>query len=69
MILWNNLIIDVLPSFALALEPGREDAMKHPRDTRTSPSWDAAPCADHHPRTAHRAVGLTAYFWALGPLA
>lgn len=30
MILWNNLIIDVLPSFALALEPGREDVMRRP---------------------------------------
>jgi P-type Ca2+ transporter type 2C len=35
MILWNNLVIDVLPSFALALEPGREDVMREaPRDPR-----------------------------------
>jgi len=35
MILWNNLVIDVLPSFALALEPSREDVMrKPPRDPR-----------------------------------
>ena len=35
MILWNNLVIDVLPSFALALEPGREDVMQEPpRDPR-----------------------------------
>jgi P-type Ca2+ transporter type 2C len=27
MVLWNNLIIDVIPSFALALEPGKDDAM------------------------------------------
>lgn len=33
MILWNNLVIDVLPSFALALEPSRQDAMlRPPRD-------------------------------------
>lgn len=30
MILWNNLVIDVLPSFALALEPGRDDVMQQP---------------------------------------
>ena len=30
MILWNNLVIDVLPSFALALEPGRADVMREP---------------------------------------
>jgi P-type Ca2+ transporter type 2C len=30
MILWNNLVIDVLPSFALALEPAAEDTMKDP---------------------------------------
>ncbi len=30
MILWNNLVIDVLPSFALALEPGRDDVMREP---------------------------------------
>ncbi|HUG84783.1 MAG TPA: HAD-IC family P-type ATPase, partial [Euzebya sp.] len=28
MVLWNNLIIDVIPSFALALEPGRGDSMR-----------------------------------------
>jgi Ca2+-transporting ATPase len=30
MILWNNLVIDVLPSFALALEPSRADVMREP---------------------------------------
>jgi Ca2+-transporting ATPase len=30
MILWNNLVIDVLPSFALALEPSRSDVMREP---------------------------------------
>jgi P-type Ca2+ transporter type 2C len=35
MILWNNLVIDVLPSFALALEPSRDDVMRDPpRDPR-----------------------------------
>jgi P-type Ca2+ transporter type 2C len=35
MILWNNLVIDVLPSFALALEPSRGDVMHiPPRDPR-----------------------------------
>jgi P-type Ca2+ transporter type 2C len=35
MILWNNLVIDVLPSFALALEPSRHDVMREPpRDPR-----------------------------------
>lgn len=33
MILWNNLVIDVIPSFALALEPSRGEVMKEkPRD-------------------------------------
>ncbi|HKJ54441.1 MAG TPA: cation-transporting P-type ATPase [Nitriliruptoraceae bacterium] len=30
MILWNNLVIDVLPSFALALEPSGSEVMRHP---------------------------------------
>jgi Ca2+-transporting ATPase len=35
MILWNNLVIDVLPSFALALEPSSDDVMREPpRDPR-----------------------------------
>ncbi|MFW2513743.1 cation-translocating P-type ATPase [Demequina sp. SO4-13] len=37
MILWNNLVIDVIPSFALALEPSRSEVMKDPpRDPRES---------------------------------
>ncbi|MDZ7676047.1 MAG: cation-transporting P-type ATPase [Acidimicrobiales bacterium] len=40
MILWNNLIIDVLPSFALALEPGREDVMDQPPRDPTEPVVD-----------------------------
>lgn len=70
MILWNNLIIDVLPSFALALEPGRQDAMKQPPRGKDEPILGRG--------TVRRiitqglliaAVGLGAYFWALGPLA
>jgi P-type Ca2+ transporter type 2C len=69
MILWNNLIIDVLPSFALALEPGREDAMKQRPRGKDEPILGRG--------TLRRiiiqglliaAVGLVAYFWALGPL-
>ncbi|NCD19734.1 MAG: HAD family hydrolase [Actinobacteria bacterium] len=37
MILWNNLVIDVIPSFALALEPGREDAMRDPPRPKDEP--------------------------------
>lgn len=62
MILWNNLIIDVLPSFALALEPGREDVMDEP------PRDPAEPVVDRGllRRTAVQAtlvasVGLAAY--------
>ena len=69
MILWNNLIIDVLPSFALALEPGRKDAMRQPPRAKDEPILGRG--------TLRRiiaqglliaAVGLTTYLWALGPL-
>ncbi len=68
-ILWNNLIIDVLPSFALALEPGRDDAMADPPRPKEEPVLGRG--------TVRRiivqgvlsaAVGLSAYFVALGPL-
>ena len=42
MILWNNLVIDVLPSFALALEPGRGDAMRRPPRDPDEPLLDRA---------------------------
>ena len=42
MILWNNLVIDVLPSFALALEPGRRDAMRRPPRDPDEPLLDRA---------------------------
>jgi P-type Ca2+ transporter type 2C len=37
MILWNNLIIDVIPSFALALEPSSDDAMSEPPRPKGEP--------------------------------
>jgi P-type Ca2+ transporter type 2C len=40
MILWNNLVIDVLPSFALALEPSREDVMREPPRNPRQPVLD-----------------------------
>ncbi len=62
MILWNNLIIDVLPSFALALEPGREDVMDEPPRDPSEPVVDRGLLR----RIATQAslvagVGLTAY--------
>ena len=62
MILWNNLIIDVLPSFALALEPGREDVMDQPPRDRSEPVVDRRLLG----RTASQAslvagAGLVAY--------
>ncbi len=41
MILWNNLVIDVLPSFALALEPSRADVMREPPRDPATPVIDA----------------------------
>ena len=40
MILWNNLVIDVLPSFALALEPSRDDVMHRPPRDPNEPVID-----------------------------
>jgi P-type Ca2+ transporter type 2C len=40
MILWNNLVIDVLPSFALALEPSRQDVMRDPPRNPRAPVID-----------------------------
>jgi P-type Ca2+ transporter type 2C len=42
MILWNNLVIDVLPSFALALEPSRGDVMREPPRDPREPVLDRA---------------------------
>ncbi|MFP3883776.1 MAG: cation-translocating P-type ATPase [Actinomycetota bacterium] len=69
MILWNNLIIDVIPSFALALEPSSDDAMNTPPRPKNEPVLGAG--------TVRRiliqgllvgGVGLTTYLLALGPL-
>jgi P-type Ca2+ transporter type 2C len=69
MILWNNLIIDVLPSFALALEPGREDAMKDPPRGKDEPILGRGTLRRIITQGLLIAtVGLGAYFWALGPL-
>lgn len=60
MILWNNLVIDVLPSFALALEPSRGDVMRDPpRDPRQ-------PVID---RDALRRIGFSALLVAAVGLA
>ncbi|MFB8123969.1 cation-translocating P-type ATPase [Streptomyces bacillaris] len=65
MILWNNIIIDVIPSFALALEPSSDDAMRHPPRPKNEPVLGAA--------TLRRiliqgalvgSVGLTSYYLA-----
>lgn len=69
MILWNNLIIDVLPSFALALEPGREDAMKEPPRGKDEPILGQGTLRRILVQGSLIAtVGLGAYFWASGPL-
>ena len=69
MILWNNLIIDVIPSFALALEPSSDDAMSAPPRPKDEPVLGAG--------TVRRiliqgllvgGVGLSTYLLALGPL-
>jgi Ca2+-transporting ATPase len=69
MILWNNLIIDVIPSFALALEPSSDEAMDEPPRPKGEPVLGAG--------TVRRivvqgllvgGVGLAAYVLALGPL-
>ncbi|MGF1599135.1 MAG: cation-translocating P-type ATPase [Acidimicrobiales bacterium] len=69
MILWNNLIIDVIPSFALALEPSSDDAMSEPPRPKSEPVLGAG--------TVRRivvqgllvgSVGLVAYLLARGPL-
>jgi P-type Ca2+ transporter type 2C len=69
MILWNNLIIDVIPSFALALEPSSDDAMARPPRPKGEPVLGAG--------TVRRilvqgalvgGVGLTAYLLGTGPM-
>lgn len=69
MILWNNLVIDVIPSFALALEPGREDAMRQRPRPKGDPVLGRGAGRRIFTQGALIAgVGLGTYFWALGPL-
>ncbi|MGM0385812.1 MAG: cation-translocating P-type ATPase [Actinomycetota bacterium] len=69
MILWNNLVIDVIPSFALALEPGRQDAMRGPPRPKDEPVLGRGTLRRILVQGALIAgVGLSAYFLALGPL-
>lgn len=69
MILWNNLIIDVIPSFALALEPSSKDAMRRRPRAKDEPVLGAGTVGRivvHGTLVA--AVGLTAYLLADGVL-
>lgn len=69
MILWNNLVIDVIPSFALALEPGREDAMRERPRPKDEPVLGRGAVRRIMTQGALiAAVGLGAYFLALGVL-
>jgi P-type Ca2+ transporter type 2C len=69
MILWNNLVIDVIPSFALALEPGRDDAMRGRPRPKGEPVLGRGTLARILVQGVLIAsVGLAAYFLALGPL-
>lgn len=62
MILWNNLVIDVLPSFALALEPNRADSMRRPPRDPAEPLLDRATLGRLATQAALVvAVGLSAF--------
>ena len=68
MILWNNLIIDVIPSFALALEPSGDDAMNEPPRAKDEPvlgTGTVRRIAVHGALVA--TAGLAAYLLGLGP--
>lgn len=43
MIRWNNLVIDVLPSFALALEPSRGAQCSYRLATHRNRCWTGPP--------------------------
>ncbi|GAU71345.1 cation-transporting ATPase [Streptomyces sp. NBRC 110611] len=65
MILWNNIIIDVIPSFALALEPSSDDAMRHPPRPKNEPVLGAATLRRILTQGALvGSVGLTSYLLA-----
>jgi P-type Ca2+ transporter type 2C len=69
MILWNNLIIDVIPSFALALEPSSDDAMREPPRPKSEPVLGAGTVRRIVSQGALvGAVGFAAYLLATGPL-
>ena len=68
MILWNNLIIDVIPSFALALEPSSEEAMYEPPRPKGEPVLGAGTIRRILTQgSLVAAVGLSAYLLAHGP--
>ncbi|MFP4615847.1 MAG: cation-translocating P-type ATPase [Thiohalorhabdus sp.] len=70
MILWNNLVIDVLPSFALALEPSRRDVMRQPPRDPREPVISREVVQRILTQAALVAgVGLTAFGAGAGPLA
>lgn len=67
MVLWNNLIIDVIPSFALALEPGKDDAMAQgPRPKGESVLGAGTVQRILIQGTLVAAVGITTYLVTLG---
>lgn len=69
MILWNNLIIDVIPSFALALEPSSDEAMHEPPRPKGEPVLGAGTLRRIITQgSLVAAVGLSAYLLAHGPL-
>jgi P-type Ca2+ transporter type 2C len=66
MVLWNNLIIDVIPSFALALEPGKDDAMSQgPRPKEESVLGAGTVQRIITQGTLVAAVGITTYLVTL----
>ncbi|HEU5150651.1 MAG TPA: cation-transporting P-type ATPase [Iamia sp.] len=69
MILWNNLVIDVIPSFALALEPSGDDAMDEPPRAKDEPVLGAGAVRAIATQGALvAAVGIGGYLLGLGPL-
>lgn len=68
MVLWNNLVIDVLPSFALALEPSAGDTMRRPPRPAREPVLGRRTLARIATQAALIAgVGLTVYY-GIAPL-
>lgn len=73
MILWNNLLVDVIPSFALALEPSSAEVMRRPPRPKSQPVLGAGTLRRILTQGALvGGAGLTAYLLArrpVGPLA